>query len=313
MSSFSKYFSFLFSRLNNFFQPRLCHSLVPQQHHAARGKNGSLVTRVILSFGILLSSMYFTSCEKVINVDLNDAEKKYVIEAVVTDQAGSCKVLLSETKNFDDDNSFKGISGAQITIADNNGSPVNLAETSPGVYQSSAFIGQVGHTYNLTINVASKVFTATSTMPVFVPFDSLYISERKFFDETNKYATLLYNDPPGKGNAYRYIQYVNGVKEKTVFVRDDDYSDGRTIERLLVFFSDDEDEEEEKKLKTGDSLKVEMLCIDYSVYKYWYSLAEGATGESQSATPSNPVTNIQGDAVGYFSAHTIRSKSIVVK
>ncbi len=255
--------------------------------------------------------MYLTSCEKVINVDLNTTEKKYVIEAVITDQPNGCKVSVTQTKDFDENNAFNGVSGAQVTIADNNGSPVTLTETSPGVYEASTLTGVSAHTYNLTINVAGQVFTATSTMPALVPFDSLYITERTFFGETNKYATLLYKDPESRGNAYRYIQYVNGVKEKTIFVRDDDLSNGRPIVRTLFFFNED-DEEDEKKLKKGDNVRVEMLSIDYPVYKYWYSLEQSSTGENQSATPGNPVTNIQGGALGYFSAHTVQSKTVNV-
>jgi hypothetical protein len=255
--------------------------------------------------------MYFTSCEKVINVNLNEAEKKYVVEAVLTDEANSCKVLVTQTKNFNENNSFNGVSGAQVTITDNNGVPVTLAESSAGVYETSAISGTAGHTYNLTVDVAGQTFTSTSTMPVLVPFDSLYISERTFFGETNKYATVLFKDPEGVGNAYRCIQYVNGVKEKTIFVRDDAYSDGRQIESTLYFFNDDD--EDEKKLKTGDNVTIEMLTIDYPVYKYWYSVEQSSTGENQSATPGNPMTNIKGGAVGYFSTHTTQSKTVVVK
>lgn len=260
---------------------------------------------------VTLSSIAITGCQKVINVDLNTAEKKYVVEAVITDQPNSCKVLLTQTKNFDENNAFNGVSGATVTISDNNAAPVKLTETSAGVYEASGLKGVSGHTYRMTVIAGGQTFRATSTMPVFVPFDSLYISERTFFDKSNKYATVSYTDPAGRGNAYRYIQYVNGIKEKTIFVRDDDLTDGRKIERILFFFADD-DEEEKKKLKTNDVVRVEMLGIDYPIYKYWYSLSQSSTGENQSATPGNPVTNIEGGALGYFSAHTLQSKTIVV-
>ncbi len=260
---------------------------------------------------IVIVCFFLASCEKVIDVDLNNAAKRYVIEAIITDRPGSCKVLLTQTKNFDENNSFIGTGGAQVTIAGNNGVPVRLIETSAGVYEAPAFVGTPGNTYNLRVAVNGETFTATSLMPAPVPFDSLYITERTFFNETNKYATVRYKDPAGVQNAYRFIQYVNGVKEKTIFVRDDDSNDGLSIERALLYFYDDE-EAEEKKLKRGDNLTVEMLSISYPVYKYWYSLEQGATGSSQSATPGNPVTNIQGGALGYFSAHTIQTKTVVV-
>ena len=55
-----------------------------------------------------------------------------------------------------------------------------------------------------------------------------------------------------------------------------------------------------------------MECIDRPIYKYWYSLDRSATGGSGQATPSNPVTNLQGGALGYFSAHTLQSRTMIV-
>ena len=55
-----------------------------------------------------------------------------------------------------------------------------------------------------------------------------------------------------------------------------------------------------------------MICNDAAVYKFWYSLNNGATGTGESASPSNPVSNISGGVIGYFSAQTIQSRSIKV-
>ena len=253
----------------------------------------------------------FSSCEKVIEVDLNTTDSKYVVEANLTDKPGSAKVLLTQTKNFDENNTFAGVTGAQVTIADNNSNPVTLTESAPGVYESALLTGIPGHTYNLTIKVNGQVFTSSSVMPAPVSFDSLYITEREFFGEKTKYATVVYTDPAGIKNAYRFIQYVNGIREETNFVRDDDSNDGLKVERTLFYFYDD-DEKEERELKTGNTVKIEMLGISYPVYKYWYSLSQSATGSSDSATPGNPVTNINGGALGYFSVHTVQSKTITV-
>lgn len=55
-----------------------------------------------------------------------------------------------------------------------------------------------------------------------------------------------------------------------------------------------------------------MLCISPEVYKYWYSLNAGATGGNNAASPANPVSNISGGALGYFSAQTAQTKYIDV-
>ena len=106
------------------------------------------------------------------------------------------------------------------------------------------------------------------------------------------------------------MQYVNGKKEKTVFVDNDEFTDGQTIKSQLNFNNDTNDPA--RDIKTGDSLTLQMLCIDAAVYKYWYSLNDGATGANQSASPANPVSNITGgSAVGYFSAQTLQSRTIL--
>jgi hypothetical protein len=306
----NRYYKMVGYQLQHFYRLLLCHSLVRQQPDSA--KVGKSLSWQSYSFPLVLVAAFsFASCEKVISLDLDKVQTKYVIEGMISDQHGSCRVMLTQTKNFDENNTFSGISGAEVTISDNNGMPQPLREMTPGVYAAAGLTGVSLHTYLLTVKINGLVFTASSTMPARVPFDSLSITERTFFDETNKYASVRYKDPAGEQNAYRFIQYVNGKKEKTIFVRDDDNNDGNTIDRTLLFFYDDA-EAQEKKLKSGDQVTVEMLSISYPVYKYWYSLTESATGENQSATPGNPLTNIRGGALGYFSAHTLQTKTVTV-
>jgi hypothetical protein len=257
---------------------------------------------VILSWG-------FSSCEKVIDIKLNDAEKKYVIEGVLTDQPGSCRVLLSQTKNFTDNNSFAGVGGAAVSITDNSNNTTVLSEDSTGVYTSGTLTGIVGNVYTLTLNINGTTFTASSVMPPKINMDSLYITEENLFGEIRKTTNVEYLDPVGIGNNYRFILYVNGEKKKNIYIRNDDYSDGNvSVDKLFLFGDEDDD----KELKTGDQVKTEMLCISSPVYKYWYSLSESATGDNNSASPANPVSNISGGALGYFSAHTIQSKTVAV-
>jgi hypothetical protein len=252
----------------------------------------------------------FSSCERVIDVNLNSVQKKYVIEGNIINGPGTTTVLLTQTKNFDEDNSFVGVAGATVTIADNNNPPLVLTESSAGVYTTNLVTGVSGHTYALKVTVGGQVFTATSTMPAHINLDNIFVTDETFFGDVKKMANVNYKDPIGKGNAYRFIQYVNNRKEKTLFVRDDDLTDGKVISRTLFYFNDNDDER--RDIKAGDALRITMQCIDYPMYKYWYSLDAAATGSNQQATPANPVSNIQGGALGYFSAHTTQTKDMVV-
>lgn len=259
----------------------------------------AIVAALVLAIG-------FSSCQKVIDVKLDEADKKVVIDAVITDQAGGCIVKVSQTKKFNESNDFNGLSGAQVSIKAPDGSITPLSETSTGIYKHASLSGQPGKQYELTVTVNGQTFIGTSVMPEAVVLDSIYIKTQKFFDEDETFSNVMFVDPEGERNYYRLLQFVNGEKSKGSFIIDDDLSDGKLFNTTLYFLPDDD----EDKIKPGDMVSIEMQCVDASVYKYWFSLEQSSTGSSQSAAPSNPVSNISGGALGYFSAQVVSSMSV---
>ncbi|EHQ26107.1 DUF4249 domain-containing protein [Mucilaginibacter paludis] len=261
---------------------------------------------------LALLLLLLSSCEKAIDLKLPDNTPKYVIEAVLTNEAGGCRLAISQTKEFTGDNTFTGISGATVTIS-GNGTTQTLLPTSAGVYQHSTFTGAPGNTYQLTVQVNGKVFTASSTMPQPVPLDSLYVQQQEGSNKDGsplKYAFAKYHDPAAAKNFYRFVQYVNNKKEKTIFIADDEFTNGNTVNNRLSFSNDNDDPA--RNVKSGSQVTVEMLCLDPVIYQYWYSLENSAGGDGNNAAPSNPDTNLSGGALGYFSAHTIQRKTILV-
>lgn len=251
---------------------------------------------------ILITALIFllgsTACTKVIDIDLNSASPKYVIEGAVTNAAGPYQVKITQTKNFSDNNTFAGVSGAQVTISDNAGNTSLLTEGTPGYYSTSGITGVPGRTYYLTVNVGNETFSAASTMPAQVPFDTLYIEKYTDFGDTLTTATVSYRDPASVKNYYRHVMYINNKYVKEVFISKDELNDGKAVEQTLFSNGDN-------KIKPGDSVRIEMQCIDEYVYKYFFTLIQ--TTSQSSAAPTNPVNNIQG-ALGYFSAHPVQVK-----
>lgn len=259
---------------------------------------------------IIASIITLSSCEKVIDIDLNNAEKKYVIEGNITDLAGS-KVVISQTIDYDQDNNFPRISGAVVSITESGGTTTVLTETSAGVYDAPALNGIPGKTYTLTVNISGQLFSAVCKMPLKVNLDSIYVTDELLFGETQKIVNTDFIDPPGLGNSYRFFQTVNGNKEKIIIIRNDEYADNKKVTTQLFYF-DDEDDNDSTKIKSGDNIEVELQCIDPVMYKYWYSMYRSALGNSGQATPANPVSNMPEGALGYFSAHTTQTKTMIV-
>src|SRR5947209_10254013 len=161
----------------------------------------------LLIFALLL----FTSCQKVIDVKLNNAAPQYVIQGTITDGPPPYYVTISRTTDFSADNNFDQVSGAQVRVLDSSSAQSEtLTEVSHGRYQSSVVSGVYNHTYRLSVVINGQSFLATSVMPAqAVSIDSLYAST-SLRGGSNVFMTAVFRDPPGKGNFYLLRQWVNG-------------------------------------------------------------------------------------------------------
>jgi hypothetical protein len=270
--------------------------------------NHTFLFTVMLALAVMIT---LSSCEKVIDLNLNTAEKRYVVEGTITDQTGA-RVIVSQTKDFDEDNTMIMISGANVQITENGGATTTLPETSPGIYQIPALNGSSGKSYTLSVKIDGQTFTAVSAMPQRVNLDTIYVTDELLFGDTRKIVNTEFNDPAGRGQYYRFVQYLNDIKEEQIFVQSDEYVDGNKVNNKLFYFPEDDDDDT-KKIKKGDRIRIDMFCTDANIYKYWFSLDRSATGGSGQATPSNPVSNLKGGALGYFSAQTTQTKTMIVE
>jgi hypothetical protein len=253
---------------------------------------------------VLLVSL--SACEKVIDINVKESDSQYVVEGVITNEPGSCYVYLSRTKPFNEDNNFGQVSGAIVKLQDN-GHETVLTETGPGIYSSTTLTGMPGHQYDLSVISNNQVFTASCRMPPPVKLDTLYIAPGPFGQF--QFATIAYTDPAGV-NKYRFVQYVNGAKDPEIFWENDEFTEGQKVIMQLDTGVDKKDDP--RNINSGDQVTIEMLGIENDIYRYWYSLQSGGgDGGGNSAAPANPVTNIKGGALGYFSAQTINRRTVI--
>lgn len=253
-------------------------------------------------FSAIASIVLLASCQKVIEIDLNSKDPQIVIEGNLSDQAGPYTVTVTQSVNFSDDNTFPAVSGAVVVIADNLGNSENLTETSPGVYQTSTLQGVAGRTYTLTVTANGKTYTAASTIPSLVTLDSLIVESGSSFGGAAYYIIPQWQDPLGTGNYYRCIEYVNHERVAGSFLFDDAFSDGLINGQPLLDFV--------TELNPGDTVDVDFQCIDKATYMYFFSMSQ--TANNQTAAPANPVTNISNGALGYFNAHTLMRRTVVI-
>jgi hypothetical protein len=254
-----------------------------------------------ITFALFIITIIFTSCEKVINVDLKTADPKLVIEGVVDNSGKPAKVRLSKSIAFSVNNIYPTVNGASVKITDNLGNMFTLLESPVGTYANAALIGVSGRTYTLTVVAEGKTYTAISTMPQQVNLDSVF-QEKITITKPIVFASALFNDPSGFGNYYNFIETINGKRNKNIFALDDIYQDGGLVVNQLF--------DGDSSLKVGDKVKIEMQCISKTTYRYLVGLQDLQFNNS---VPANPVNNITNNALGYFSAHTAQVDSLVIQ
>lgn len=255
-------------------------------------------SKLILILSALVSVLVI-SCQKVIDLDLNTADPKYVIEGIVTKGETVHRVKITRTLNFDENKPFPTVDNAVVVISDNSGNAETLTLVAPGIYETSALLGVEGRTYTVTVTVDGKVFTAQSTIPLEVVFDSLDVLQLPFGTDTFNMLLPRRLDMAGVENFYQYDIYQNGERLDGVYLQDDQFSDG--VENEQPLFAGD--------YLPGDTALVIMYCIDKPVYKYFYSI-DANTGST--ASPANPDSNFGNSCLGYFSARTRKEQSIII-
>jgi len=248
------------------------------------------------------------ACKKVIQVDLHEASSRVVIEGEITNVPGPYQVKITRSVPYSNDNTFPPVTGATVIVKDSiNGISYAFDEVSPGIYSTNQFAGIPKHMYKLTVSADGEQYTAISTMPGTVHLDSVTFAVNTNFNGKKEInAVVNFQDPPGLGNCYQFIEYLDGKQVPNIFVFEDRLSDARYIEQALY--------NDSSYLQKGDTLSMKMYCIDKQIYDYFFSLAQiiGNNGGFQSASPANPNTNLTGGALGYFSAHTINEGRLIV-
>ena len=254
---------------------------------------------------VLLFSFALTSCKKIIDLKLGDDTGKLVIEGNLTNIKGTQLFKLSTNVPFTHTNTYPPVTGAFVKLKDTKGNTYPLVETSPGNYTVNDLAGIPTETYTMNVTTGGQTYTANSVMPAVVKLDSV-TTKLSDFDTKKRQVVIHYQDPAGIANQYRIVMYVNNVQVKAVFAYNDDFNDGKYVHNEI--------RQQDIDIYANDKITIEMQCIDRPVYTYWLTLMQQSdSGPGGSVTPSNPPTNISPATLGYFSAHTTQTISVIAR
>lgn len=256
---------------------------------------------------ILLGLVTFTSCQKSIDIDLNEANPVVVIEANYTAEDSTVRVRITETSNFFSGDAEPIIDNAVVTITNQAGVSEQVPFISNGDYTLENYIPEYGTTYTMTVLANGVTYTATCDMlPVIDQQQILYdyIEPGPFSGDGGYIVAVTYQDPAPEGDFTSVVLTKNG-KELTelsdLVLNDDELTNGNFVVRpLFVKFFD-----------IGDTAEIELRTIDEKIHDYYVELS--SLTNPNSAAPANPTYQWENRALGFFSAYPSSRQSVIIQ
>ncbi len=242
---------------------------------------------------LLITSLFFTSCEEVIDVKLDTAAPRLVVEASILWEKGTAgneqMIKLTTTTDYFN-NVIPSVSNAIVFVTDTNGHTFNFIETTPntGKYYCTNFIPIIDGKYDLTVTYANQTYTATETLKSVVSFNSnIEQNNDGGFLGDDIEIRAYYTDPANIQNNYLLTAQSNVDNRNQYSASEDQFYDGNTI------FSNYTDED----LAPGHIVKFRIDGISKSYYNYLNKLLAIAGTEGGGGMFSPPPATIRGNLI----------------
>lgn len=262
------------------------------------------------NWAILISILLLvTSCQKVIELPIEDEEDVYILEGVLKDRDSTSFFKVSKSVNIYSSVTHEDISSAIIAVTDENNQTWVFDEdpAEPGAYYNYNFVAVENMTYSLTASVDGNIITASSFSKQKPVMDSIYAKPNDLDFEAPYSQWIFYHstDRVEEQNNYRLRIWINGEEPDQYYIGNDYYINGETYE--AQFFLAD--------AFSGDTVRVEMLEMDPEVYDYFYGLQNTLTTGAFSPAPANPPSNLTCESVeihGFFGVFMTQLDSMIV-
>ncbi|MBN8650789.1 MAG: DUF4249 domain-containing protein [Cytophagales bacterium] len=284
---------------------------------------------------LLFTAAIFYSCEDVINPELEIAEPVLVIDAWINNLPDSQKVILTRTQPYFQNILPPAVSGAIVTITDQNGTVFSFLEDKPGEYvwvpSGNDVFGTLGLNYALSVQTNGETFVAESRMGRVPVVDSItfFVQEGNQFIDDLYQAEFWAKDPVETGDAYWIKFYKNGVQQnkpsEIITAYDAGFTKGGNfsgvefippIRRAINPFDTDANDQLLSPYKVGDSVSVRIHAVTEAAFNFLNQVAiqtdrPGGFSELFSTPLANVSTNIRNlntngsKVVGFFNVGAV--------
>lgn len=239
----------------------------------------------------LISLLSLTSCEEVVDLKLDTAPAKLVIDASINWEKGTTgneqTIKLSTTTGYYS-NVIPAVSGATVFVTNSSNTIFNFIEDVPnsGNYNCTDFVPILGETYVLTVNYDGQTYSASEKMIPVPEIASVVQRDDAGFSGKDIEVKFFYQDNGSETNSYltRFVTPVNSFPEYQV--SDDRFEQGN---QMFGIYSNED-------LKAGDVIDFTLYGISTQYYNYMNILIGISGGNGGGPFQTTPAT-IRGNIV----------------
>ncbi|PHN06011.1 DUF4249 domain-containing protein [Flavilitoribacter nigricans] len=274
--------------------------------------------KIKIIFPVIAMLAVLTACQDVIELEVPDGDTLLVVDGWLTDQPGEKSVRLTSTANYFNNTATPPVQGALVLLYADDELADTLTEKTSGVYTTMA-IGEVGVSYSLYIRTADgNEYVSLSELLRPVPEISQIYTEYKeesaLFEE-GYYVKIDTQEPEGKGDHYRWKQFLNDEYLNTPFdllYASDELVDGNPILGLEVNVD---------PLAVGDHFRVQQLSISEAAYDFFTNLQDQTAfiGSLFDTPPSALHGNLENldpagkPVLGFFGVSAVSEREVTVE
>jgi Domain of unknown function (DUF4249) len=289
-------------------------------------------------FLFLLITFSFFSCEKDIDIELDDTTESLVVDGSIENGAPPL-VILSKSLNYFSkidpeilQNSF--VRNAEVYISDgvkrhrlkedsivsSTGNVIYYYSNDPANL-STAIIGSLNTSYELEINAEGKQYKASTTIPsISRRIDSLWweaVQITKPEDSNLVKMIIRATDQPGLGD---YIRYFTKTNQEPFYPGFNSVFDDQVIDGTTYTFPVDrgvnknfEIKEDDVFFSRGDTVILKLSDIDRVNFDFWrtFEFNFQSIGNPFSS-PVKVLGNISNGALGYFGGYAAQFRTLII-
>lgn len=216
---------------------------------------------------ILFTSIWFTACQDVIDLDLPSSDPQIVVEGWLTNDDVEQQVRLSLSAPYFENAPLPGVADATVILFDGE-NPVDTfmeKRDTTGIY-TSTFRLQIGGFYSVyVLSPDGKEYQSLPQELRRVPqIDSIYakFQEEGPFQDEGYYVSIDTREPAGIGDHYRWRQFINQDFQNDPFdltFASDEFVDGNPIIDFEVAT---------QPATVGDTVRIDQLSISREAFDY---------------------------------------------